>query len=143
MLRLFSQVLVGIMAAVSTFSNGHAGGDGITDGISGTISVQPDLAVGLASGDRLVLKLYHPDDGVEKDTRYWIIDTFELPRDFEVAPSIDMNGKARWTTYMLEVFTDRDGDVLNDAPGELIARTADLVPLGTGGLQLELTEPDR
>jgi hypothetical protein len=44
---------------------------------------------------------------------------------------------------MLEVFTDRDGDVLNPVAGELLAKTDDLVPLGTNGLQLELARPAR
>ena len=32
---------------------------------------------------------------------------------------------------MLEVFTDKDGDVVRAAPGELVARTPKPVPLGT------------
>lgn len=108
--------------------------------ISGRITLGPDLS--LDAGDRLVLKLFHPDGGVEKDTRYWIIDSFDLPRDFAIAPSVDMNGRARWQAYMLEVFTDRDGDVLNAVPGELWARTETMVPLGTRGLELQLADPD-
>lgn len=127
------------MVVVGMLSNAYAG----ENSISGTIIVQPNLMPGLSSEDRLVLKLYHPDEGVEKDTRYWIIDTFDLPRDFEIAPSTDMNGRVRWSTYMLEVFTDRDGDVMHTVPGELFSATNDLVPLGTEGLQLKLAEPDR
>lgn len=134
-LRLW--IFPGMMAVISTWSTAEAD----DNAIRGTISVQPGLERQLAADDRLVLKLYHPDDGVEKDIRYWIIDSFDLPRDFEIAPSTDMNGRVRWPTYMLEVFTDRDADVLNAVPGELLAKTDDLVPLGTGGLQLELTTP--
>jgi len=127
------------LVMVVTLALSHAHAD--DNSIRGTILVRPDVEHELASDDRLVLKLYHPEDGVEKDARYWIIDSFELPRDFNVAPSVDMNGKARWPTYMLEVFTDRDGDVLNAVAGELLARTDDLIPLGTDELRLELASP--
>lgn len=122
---------------------GGASAEADENTISGRINLAPELDPETTAGARLVLKLYHPDQGVEKDTRYWIIDTFELPRDFEIAPSTDMNGKARWSTYMLEVFTDRDDDVLNAASGELLAVTNELIPLGTDGLQLELKAPNR
>jgi hypothetical protein len=39
---------------------------------------------------------------------------------------------------VLELFTDKNDDVLATAPGELIARTAAPVPLGTENLRLEL-----
>lgn len=133
-----AHALAGLCIAVISSSSAWA--DSIA--ISGRITLQPDLASSLEPDDRLVLKLYHPEDGIEKDTRYWIIDNVDLPRDFEIAPSVDMNGKARWRTYRLEVFTDRDGDVLTSAPGELFAITENLVPLGTEGLMLELKPPD-
>ncbi|MEZ5930844.1 MAG: hypothetical protein R3F54_02650 [Alphaproteobacteria bacterium] len=110
--------------------------------ISGSIHLPPDLTAKLAPSDRLILKLYHPAEGIEKDVRYWIIDKVDFPRPFEIAPSTDMNGRMRWPAYRLDVFTDRDGDVLTIAPGELTATTDDLVPLGTSGLELELSIPD-
>lgn len=110
--------------------------DNIT--ISGTINLPPMLRDRVAPGDRLVLKLYHPDEGVEKDIRYWIIDEITFPRDFKIAPSTDMNGLARWSTYQLDVFTDRDQDVLNLTTGELIAKSDALIPLGTEGIVMEL-----
>ena len=139
-MRISLRALLPVVALSLTLPPAHAAETSISNNaISGTIFLPPDLHHELADSDRLVLKLYHPDSGVEKDTRYWIIDTFELPRDFSVAPSVDMNGKVRWPTYMLEVFTDRDGDVLSAVAGELHAKTDDLVPLGASGLRLELT----
>ena len=49
-----------------------------------------------------------------------------------------MSGRPKFEDYVLEVFTDRDGDVGNVAPGELGARTPASVPLGSSGLVLEL-----
>jgi len=106
--------------------------------IQGTVAVAPGLAGQVARGDRLIIKLYHPGDGVELDAKYRIVDEFTLPLDFVAAPSIDMSGRTKFQAYVLEVFTDKDGDVVRAAPGELIARTPEPVPLGTTGLRLEL-----
>jgi hypothetical protein len=38
----------------------------------------------------------------------------------------------------VQAFTDKDGDVLSVVPGELLASTPGVVPLGTTGVTLEL-----
>jgi hypothetical protein len=106
--------------------------------IQGTVAVAPGLTGQVAPGDRLIIKLYHPGDGVELDARYRIVDEFSLPFDFVAAPSIDMSGRTKFQAYVLEVFTDKDRDVVRAAPGELRARTPEPVPLGTTGLVVEL-----
>ena len=106
--------------------------------IQGTVAVAPGLAGQVAPGDRLIIKLYHPGEGVELDAKYRIVDEFMLPFDFVAAPSIDMSGQTKFQAYVLEVFTDKDEDVVRAAPGELVARTPEPVPLGTTGLVLEL-----
>jgi hypothetical protein len=106
--------------------------------ISGALTVAPDLAHHIGRDDRLILKLYYPKDGVEMDATYRIVRSFSLPFDFHVAPSIDMNARTKYDAYVLELFTDKNGDVLAIAPGELIARTPGPVPLGTTDLRLEL-----
>ena len=104
----------------------------------GTVAVAPGLAGQVAPGDRLIIKLYHPGEGVELDAKYRIVDEFMLPFDFVAAPSIDMSGQTKFQAYVLEVFTDKDEDVVRAAPGELVARTPEPIPLGTTGLVLEL-----
>lgn len=106
--------------------------------IQGVISVRPDLARHLGPDDRLAIKIYHPGDGVELDTKYQILPTFKLPLEFHIGPAIDMSGRTKWSAYVVEVFTDTDGDLLSVAPGELLARTAEPVPLGTVDLGIEL-----
>jgi hypothetical protein len=106
--------------------------------ISGTLTVAPDLAHYVEPADRLILKLYHPKDGVERDATYRIVPSFSLPFAFQAAPSIDMNARTKYDAYVLELFTDKNDDVLAVAPGELIARTPTPVPLGTSDLRLEL-----
>ena len=111
--------------------------------IRGTISAHPDLPVAIAPGDRLILKLYHPGATAELDATYRIVSTFTLPTAFRFGPAIDMNGRTRYDAYIVEVFTDKDADVLSVAPGEVMARSDGLVPLGTTGLRLVLDTPRR
>jgi hypothetical protein len=106
--------------------------------IRGTVELAPDLAARPGAGDRLIIKLYHPGAGVDLDAKYRIIEEFTLPLDFVAAPSIDMSGRTKFQAYVVEVFTDTDGDAARAAPGELVARTPAPVPLGTTGLRLEL-----
>ena len=106
--------------------------------ISGTLTVAPELARHIGQRDRLILKLYHPKDGIEMDATYRIVQSFALPFAFQTAPSIDMNGRAKYDAYVLELFTDKNGDVVAVAPGELFSRTPGPVPLGTTDLRLEL-----
>jgi hypothetical protein len=122
--------------ALMLAANSAAGAEMQT--IRGTLTVAPGLAHHIAPDDRLIIKLYHPKDGVEMDARFQIVPRFELPFEFLAAPSIEMSGSTKFETYVLELFTDKDDDVLGTAPGELLARTLEPVPLGTGGLQLEL-----
>jgi hypothetical protein len=106
--------------------------------IRGTLTVAPDLARHIGPDDRLIIKLYHPKDGVEMDAKYQIVPSFSLPFAFQAAPSIDMNAQTKYDAYVVELFTDKNDDVLATAPGELIARTPAPVPLGTEDLRLEL-----
>ena len=113
-------------------------GEGQMRSISGTVTVAPDLARHVGPDDRLIIKLYRPSGGVELDAKYQIVPSFELPLEFHAAPSIDMSGQTKFDAYVVEAFTDKNADVLAIAPGELIARTPEPVPLGTTGLRLEL-----
>ena len=106
--------------------------------IQGTIGIHPDLMQHVSPDDRLVLKLFHPGNGVELDAKYSILPTFSLPVEFRITPTFDMTGRSKWKSYVVQAFTDRDGDVLSVVPGELFATTPGPVPLGTSGLTLEL-----
>jgi hypothetical protein len=106
--------------------------------IRGTLTVAPGLTHHIAPSDRLIIKLYHLENGVEMDAKYQIVPSFSLPFAFRAAPSIDMNAQTKYDAYVLELFTDKNEDVLAIAPGELIARTPGPVPLGTQDLRLEL-----
>ena len=106
--------------------------------IEGVIDVKPELKQKLSPADRLVIKLFHPKDGIEMDAKYSIISNFQLPLEFRVSPYIVMDGTTRHDKYVIEVFTDKDRDVLGIADGELLGRTADTVDLGSRDLQITL-----
>jgi hypothetical protein len=106
--------------------------------IRGTLTVAPALAHHIGPDDRLIIKLYHPENGIEMDAKYQIVPSFSLPFAFQVGPSVDMNAHTKYDAYVLELFTDKDDDVLAVVPGELIARTPAAVPLGTRDVRLEL-----
>ncbi len=106
--------------------------------IQGEIRISADMTHHIANGDRLIIKLYHLGDGIEHDPKYQILPDFTLPLTFRIAPTIDMSGRTKWPSYVVEAFTDKDKDVLSMIPGELIARTPNAVRLGTTGIVLEL-----
>jgi len=126
-----------ICLALAVTAAPSAGQDGVP-AIGGTLTVAPELARHVGSSDRLIIKLYHPGGGVELDAKYQIVPEFVLPLAFHAAPSVDMSGQTKFDAYVIEIFTDKDDDVLRVAPGELIARTLEPVPLGTLDLRLEL-----
>ena len=128
-------LLISVGLAITLFP---AAADDAMQAIRGTLTVAPELARHIGLDDRLIIKLYHPENGVEMDAKYQIVPSFSLPFAFRAAPSIDMNARTTFDAYVVELFTDKNDDVLATAPGELIARTAAPVPLGTTDLQLEL-----
>ena len=111
--------------------------------IEGTIRLAAGAEDAIGPGDRLIVKIFHPGDGVEMDPKYQIETEFSLPMAFRIAPPIDMNANARWPDYVVEAFTDRDGDVLSMVAGELYARTPRALALGTAEVVLELAPHGR
>lgn len=109
--------------------------------IEGSVALPAELAAAVSGTDRLVFKMYHPDQGIEKDLKYWILDDYAFPQAFRLAPTVTMAGMARWPSYVIEVFTDTDRDVLNLIAGELHATTGAPVALGTKGVTLTLGVP--
>jgi hypothetical protein len=106
--------------------------------IQGTIMVHPDFVHYIAPEDRLIIKLFYPGEHLEKDPKFTILSTFTLPLAFRVSPTLDMSRASKWPAYVVEVFTDKDQDIVSIVPGELGARTPAPVPLGTTGVVLEL-----
>jgi hypothetical protein len=134
-MRHWLPISLGLVLALAP---GTGSAEGAMQTISGTLTVASELAHHIGPDDRLIIKLFHPKDGIEMDAKYQIVPSFSLPFAFVASPSMDMNARTKYDAYVLELFTDKDGDVLAIAPGELVARTPAPVPLGTADLQLEL-----
>ena len=89
--------------------------------------------------DRLIIKLFYPGaDGLEMDTAYQIINRFTLPFTFIVGSAVGMSGSTKHSRYIIEVFTDKDQDLLSIAPNELYGRSEQAIKLGTKDIVLEL-----
>ena len=136
-------VLVFLLSLISAIwiTSARAGNDVDDMGafsIEGVIDVKPELKPKLSPADRLVIKLFHPKDGIEMDAKYSIVSNFQLPLQFRVLPYIVMDGTTRHDKYVIEVFTDKDQNVLGVADGELVGRTSGTVDLGSRGLQIIL-----
>ena len=78
---------------------GAPSAEGEMQAIRGTLTVAPDLARHIGPNDRLIIKLYHPKDGVEMDAKYQIVPAFSLPFAFQAVPSIDMNARTKYDAY--------------------------------------------
>ena len=105
-------------------------------GFSGTISAPPKLAGEITPGDRLIIKIYYPEGGIVKDAKYQILPSFALPLRFSIGPTIDMAGGTKFQKYVIEIFTDRDNNILSIVPGELSGGPFGPLPLGSVNLRL-------
>ena len=108
--------------------------------IEGTINAVPELQQYLSTSDRLIIKLFHPKDGIEMDAKYSIVRSFELPLKFRIFPYILMDGSTRHDKYVVEVFTDKDQDVLRIGNGEIFGTTPDTLQLGSRDVKLLLNQ---
>lgn len=108
--------------------------------IEGTINAVPELEQYLSTSDRLIIKLFHPKDGIEMDAKYSIVGNFQLPLKFRISPSILMDGTTHHDKYVVEVFTDKDQDVLRIESGELFGTTRDALQLGSRDVRLLMNQ---
>lgn len=108
--------------------------------IEGTINAAPELHQYLSVSDRLIIKLFHPKDGIEMDAKYSIVRSFELPLNFRIFPYILMDGSTRHDKYVVEVFTDKDQDVLRIKTGELFGTSRDTLQLGSRDVRLLMNQ---
>ena len=108
--------------------------------IEGTINAVPELQQYLSTSDRLIIKLFHPKDGIEMDAKYSIVGNFQLPLKFRISPSILMDGTTHHDKYVVEVFTDKDQDVLRIESGELFGTTRDTLQLGSRDVRLLMNQ---
>tara|TARA_B100000929_G_scaffold286656_1_gene272158 strand:- start:582 stop:1016 length:435 start_codon:yes stop_codon:yes gene_type:complete len=108
--------------------------------IEGTIDATPQFQQYLSSSDRLIIKIFHPENGIEMDAKYSIVRNFQLPLKFRITPYILMDRSTRHEKYIIEVFTDKDKDLLRIESGELFGTTPDTIQLGSRDVKLLLNQ---
>ena len=106
--------------------------------ISGVVKLDQSIQSQLADDDRLVFKLFHPENGIEKDLTYRIYRSPEFPFVFEVGPNIDMSKRTKWRSYAIEVSIDRDSNPGKVSADEPSASSDGVVPLGSAGIEFNL-----
>ena len=74
------------------------------------------------------------------DAKYSIVRNFQLPLKFRITPYILMDRSTRHEKYIIEVFTDKDKDLLRIESGELFGTTPDILQLGSRDVRLLLDQ---
>ena len=105
--------------------------------ISGTITVSKALSSNVVPTDRLVLLMFDPELG--RPVANKIIPHALLPQKFTISlpPGARPNAKK---SYSLRILTDKDNNPFGSAPGEVIGRSAEPVPLGTTDLKFVMDQ---
>jgi len=106
--------------------------------LKGVVHLHKSLVGSISPNDRLVFKLFHPQDGIEKDLTYRFFRSPSFPFSFEVGPNIDMSKRTKWRSYVIEVSIDQDKNPSEVSASEPSATSDALVPLGASGLDLLL-----
>lgn len=133
--------LLTISALICFFSGPAAVADQSVDHqIHGTIIIDNAGSYVAQPNERLVLKFYFPDQGIEKDQTFRIFNEFAFPFEFHNGPDLDMSRRTKWSSYVVEAFTDIDGDVLTIAEQEFFATSQQPVAVGSEGLVLKLVK---
>ena len=128
-------LLSGVFNPVSADDQGHL--------ISGTVRLAENVDEALrkentSAGIRLIIKLYYPDEGILKDETYRIYNDPVFPLQFDVGPGLDMSRRTKWPAYIIEAYTDLDGNVATLAANELRAISTKLIPTGTKDIEFIL-----
>jgi hypothetical protein len=106
--------------------------------IAGTITVSPALQKDVSSADRLIIMLFDPQQA--RPAAFKIIPHTLLPQRFTITLPADARGDVR-EGYSLRILTDKDDNPFGSAPGEVIGRSEQPIPLGTLDLNFVLDQP--
>ena len=106
--------------------------------IRGVVRASPELAGRVATSDRLVILLFDPAVGRPVATR--IIPKAFLPQAFSIGLPEGM-AVTPGAGYDLRILTDKDDNPFRAAPGEIIGRSLEPIPLGTRELDFVMDTP--
>ncbi|MCH7477808.1 MAG: hypothetical protein IIA14_06875 [SAR324 cluster bacterium] len=106
--------------------------------IRGVVRASPALAGQVATSDRLVILLFDPAQGRPVATR--IIPHAFLPQAFSIGLPEGV-AVTPGAGYDLRILTDKDDNPFRAAPGEIIGRSREPIPLGTEKLDFVMDTP--
>ena len=106
--------------------------------IAGTITVAKAMQAGVAPSDRLVILLF--DTEQPRPVSFKIIPHTLLPQRFTITLPPDARATAK-KGYSLRILTDKDNNPFGAAPGEVVGRSSQPIPLGTADVTFVLDQP--
>jgi len=106
--------------------------------IAGTITVSAALQANVAPTDHLVILMFDPE--LARPVSFKIIPHTLLPQRFTITLPPDARASAK-KGYNLRILTDKNDSPFQSAPGEVIGRSSQPVPLGTADLNFVLDQP--
>lgn len=106
--------------------------------IQGSIKVKAELAAQVDETDRLVIMLFDPKQG--RPVAIKIIPHFQKNQTFTIGQLQAMPGQKLQGSYSLRILTDKNNQPFHSAPGEIVGRSSDLIPLGTKDLEFVLDQ---
>ncbi len=91
-----------------------------------------------SANGRLIILLFDPQ--IQQPVAFQISNSDNLPQAFSIAlpPQLRNNAKS---AYQLRILTDTNQQPFESAPGEIIGRSPQPIPLGTNDLQFPLDTP--
>ncbi|MBF0279313.1 MAG: hypothetical protein HQM13_16070 [SAR324 cluster bacterium] len=106
--------------------------------IQGKVMVSAELKAQVSESDRIIVMLFDPKLG--RPVAMKIIPQFRNNQTFSIGQAQAMPGQTLKGDYSLRIITDKDNQPFNAAPGEIVGRSSDLVPLGTKDLEFVLDQ---
>lgn len=106
--------------------------------IQGQVLVTEELKSQVSETDRLIIMLFDPKQG--RPVAIKIVPHFQANQPFTIGQANAMPGQTLQGEYSLRILTDKDNQPFQSATGEIVGRSADLIPLGTQGLDFVLDQ---
>lgn len=106
--------------------------------IQGKLKVKAELTAQVEETDRLVILLFDPEQA--RPVAIKIIPHFYDGQSFSIGQIHAMPGQNLRGSYSLRILTDKNNQPFHPAPGEIVGRSTDLIPLGTMGLEFVLDQ---
>lgn len=106
--------------------------------IQGKILVAEDLKSQIQDTDRLIIMLFDPKQG--RPVAIKMMPRFQENQSFAIGQANAMPGQTLEGEYSLRILTDKNNQPFESAPGEIVGRSSELIPLGTEGIEFLLDE---